>query len=461
MLKFTAKHFLFFLVLFPVLIPSFAESVTESSEEYIFKTVVESRLEQRLYYALSEIAGTDEIIVIASANVKVVGDKKRLDKKRTTLVLPGVPLKKEIGKEREIDLSGLPPSIITRLDITVLVDDSVPDNLMDVMRDVAISMSGYNPDRGDLIDFRKITFSGKDFAWSTMFQPPHLYWVIIILLGAILIIAASTFLFDPFKKLSAVFRSINWEAIRGAPPAEERKSEEEIREEAALEAQQAEQETPKAFSFVSERHISDLAFLLGNRPALDTSVVVNYLSPDLAMKLLEHFPEEKQAEVSLMLSSGHVIKADKVRELEDAIKSRLDYVMGGESKFAQILNLSSDDIRDRVMEMLEGKDKEAAARLKKKVKNFEDFMMDIPTYGIQMIYRRLNPTMFAQVLKSSPGDVQERVLSALSEGASARLKEEMELSHPLSRNRLRKEKNSIISAIRQLVSAGLIEEVED
>jgi flagellar motor switch protein FliG len=448
-----------------LLFSSPAEPLTESSDEYIFKTIVESRLEERLFYSLSEIAGTDKLIVIASANVRTLKLKKanNVKRKKKTLVLPGVPVKKEIGKQkaREIDLTDMPPSMITRLHIIVLTDNSVPDATIDIMRDVAIAVSGYNPDRGDVIDIKQIDFNKGGFSWADLLHPPHMYWIILVTLGSVLILAAASFLFNPYRKLSSAFRSINWEVIRGAPPSETQAGEEESRAEAAIETVKVEQEKTTAFSFVSERRIPELAFLLENRPALDAAVVVNYLSPEFATRLLEHFNEDKQAEISLMLSSGEVIKPEKVQEIEADIKTKLDYVMGGENKLAPILNLASDDIREKVMDMIESKDEETAMRLRKKVKGFDDIMRGIPAHNVQVLYRRLNPTVFAQVLKSSPVDIQERVLGALSEGASERMKEEMELSHPLTPNRLRKERNSIITNVRHMVNAGLIEEIED
>ena len=84
--------------------------------------------------------------------------------------------------------------------------------------------------------------------------------------------------------------------------------------------------------------------------------------------------------------------------------------------------------------------------------------MEIPPVGIQSIYRRLDRTLFAQILKSSNEDIQNRVLESLTVGAAERLKEEMELSPPLSEKRLRKEKHKIVQIIRTLSVAGLLEE---
>jgi len=59
--------------------------------------------------------------------------------------------------------------------------------------------------------------------------------------------------------------------------------------------------------------------------------VVNYLDPAVAMRLLELFPRDKQVEVALALGKEE-INTEKVTALEEMVKSKLTYVVGGENK---------------------------------------------------------------------------------------------------------------------------------
>jgi hypothetical protein len=461
------KTLLPIMLFFVLLFPSRGEPATESNEEYLFKSVVEARLEERLNNALSEIAGTDKIIIIVNADVKMKkGKAARSRSKKNTLVLPGVPVKREIGKDKAsaIDISGLPPSEITRLKVTVFIDDSVSDSLIDIMRDITIKAIGYNPDRGDVIELKKIELRAKGFRWVTIFHPPNLFWLIMVIVGSLLAVSAAAFLHNPYRLFSTAFKGVNWDAIRGTPQAESLALQRGglAGPEAAAESDGVGGDKPAPFSFVRERTIPELFFLIKEKPALDVAIVLNYLAPEVASKLLEHFPEEKRAEISLTFSSIREVDAESVLEIEETLKARLAYVMGGESKIASILNLSSDKVRDKVMKHIEGADEEISAQLKKRVKSFEEILRDLPPQGIQILFRQVDPTMLALAIKSVPGDdIQKKVLDALSEGASERMQEEIKLSQPVSESRLRREKNNIISLVRRMVSSGMIEEVED
>jgi flagellar motor switch protein FliG len=121
--------------------------------------------------------------------------------------------------------------------------------------------------------------------------------------------------------------------------------------------------------------------------------------------------------------------------------------------------MSGDEVRSKVMNYIESKDQNTASRLKNKVKSFEATIQDLPAQGIQILYRRINPMLIAQLLKASSEAVKDKFMSSLSEGAAERLKQEIELSPPLSKRRLRKEKIGLMLLLNSLIDEGTIEGV--
>ena len=207
---------------------------------------------------------------------------------------------------------------------------------------------------------------------------------------------------------------------------------------------------------IRERDIQSLAFLLKDTTAQDIAIAINYLDPAIGMRLLDLFPKEKQVEVALIL--GHEeINREKVHALEEMVKSRLTYVVGGENKLLALLDMTSEDVRDKIVKTLETKDAQTATRLKSKIKSLESIIRELPALGIQTLYRNIDATLFAQILKASPEDIRQKVIASLSAGAAERLKEEMELSRPLSGVRLRREKQNLMVLVRRLISEGLVE----
>jgi len=215
---------------------------------------------------------------------------------------------------------------------------------------------------------------------------------------------------------------------------------------------------PMPFTFINESNLLPAAFLLKDETPENIALVTNYIGVELATRLFELLPEEKTTKAALFLSTSQVVDAAQVEKLDSQLRSRLDYVVGGGDKLASILSLTPEDMRDRMFEAIESKSEEAAAQVKSRIKTFESIMRSIKPLSIQILYRQVDPTIFARVLKSVPGDIQTKVLESLTEGASTMLREEMELSRPLSQTALRKEKLNVVMAYRRLLSAGQIEE---
>lgn len=436
-------------------------AISETSDEYSFKIQVESHLEQHLKSVLTDIAGSDDIIVIVNAEVET--DKKNKSSKKRKkpqgLVLPGVPVKKEIGKTADEGI--IISSVVRRLEVRILVDNDIPESLTELAHDIAISVIGYDPDRGDMLTIKRIEFGNKGFKWASLFYPPHLYWLVTLIVGGFFLVAAAMFFMDPFKKLPPAMGNVNWDVIlknpdnpvfgrgmAGAPTAALTARAETV----------AGGDAPLPFSFINDVHIPELAFLLSKNPAGDIAIVANYLRPDLSVMLLESFPPEIQAEVVLKLKDTAEADPEQVKALEESVKERLDYVVGGDDKLASVLNLAEGEVRDKVLQKLEEEDPQASARLRPKLKTFESMLRSMKPHALQALFRQLDATVLARVLKSSSADIQTRVLESLSEGAAELLREEMELSRPLSAVRLKKEKHSIAATVLRLASAGVIEE---
>lgn len=449
--------------------PSLCESVKASSEDYAYKIAVETHLEQRLSAVLTEIAGSRHIIVIVNADVSTGKGSSgarsavttRRQKNTNALVLPGVPVKKEIGKgtvsEERAILSI--PSVVRRLEVSILMDNDISESLNELVHDVAISVIGYNPDRGDRLTIKRIEFGNKGFKWASLFYPPHLYWVITIIVGGLFLISAAIFFKNPFSTLGDALRALKREPSHGGlPDSLEVTTRSLSQSPIAGGGEMVDGGQPLPFSFLEEQHIPDLAFLLAESPGEDIAIIVNYLNPVLSARLLESFPVETQAKVALLLRNTGEASAEKVKSIEDSVKSRLDYVLGGDNKVVSILNLTDSDTREDVLEVMEKEEAASTEHLRRKLKTFESIIRAMKPGGIQALFRQLDPTMFARILKSSSADLQKKVMESLSEGAVERLQEEIDLSPPFKAERLKKEKQNVVAIVLRMAGAGILEE---
>lgn len=462
----------YLLVLFMALLVLFSAvpvSYAEVNDDYALKISLENQLERKLKQVIQEITGTDKVVIFVNAElVSARGDSDRLleKKKGGALVLPGVPEKKEFGSGQSEMLFGAGSSKykVSKIVLSVWIDKSVPGSIVELIQDIAKNVISFSQTRGDQINIKKVDFESKSVLGS-LFMPPNVFWLILTLVGGFMMVMTGIFLMDPLKKIIPALKDIDWSVIRGGGATTqavtvEHTSTYEREVMAGASASAAASVTAKdeglPFFFVRERDLPSLAFLLKERTAQDIAIVVNYLDPAIAMRLLELFPKEKQVEVALSLGKEE-INTDKVTALEDLVKSKLTYVVGGENKLITLLDMTNEDVREKIVKTLEAKDAQTAARLKQRIKSLENIIRELPVQGIQTLYRNVEAALFAQILKTSPDDIQQKVISSLSAGAAERLKQEMEFSRPLSAMRLRREKQNLMVIVRRLINEGLVE----
>ena len=440
---------------------------SEVNDDYALKISLENQLERKLKQVIMEITGTDRVVIFVNAELASArgdSDKVLEKKKGGALVLPGVPEKKEFGGSQSEMLFGAGSSKykVNKILLSIWIDKSVPGSIVDLIQDIAKNVIGFNQNRGDQINVKKVDFESKGF-FRTLFAFPNFLLIILTGVGGFMLVTVGMFFMDPLKKIVPALKDIDWSRIRGndAPTTIERTTtfEREVLSgggPAKTETAVLAKDETLPFSFIRERDLASLAFLLKDKTPQDIAVVANYLDPTLATRLLESFPKDRQVEVALTLGKEE-ISMEKVNALEELVKGRLTYVVGGENKLISLLDMTSEDVRDKVVKTMETRDAQTATRLKQRIKSLETILRDLPAQGIQTLFRHTDAALFAQVLKASTADIQQKVTSALSAGAAERLKQEMELSRPLSAIRLKRERQNLMVLVRRLISEGLVE----
>ena len=440
----------------------------EVNDDYALKISLESQLERKLKQVIMEVTGTDRVVIFVNAELASArGDSSSMLEKRKTnaLVLPGVPEKKEFGTGQSEMLFGAGSSKykVNKITLKIWIDKSVPGSIVELIDGIAKNVIGFSQTRGDQIAIEKVDFESKGF-FRTLFAFPNFLWLLLTLVGGFALVTLGLFFLDPLKKVVPAMKEIDWSVVRGTGGGSATTVERTTTFEREIVSGQSgkadttlkEQEATLPFSFVRERDIPSLAFLLKDRSVQDMAIVVNYLDPSLAMRLLERLPKEKQVEVAVVLGKEE-IDADKVKTLEQAVKDKVTYVIGGENKLLTLLDMANEDVQESIVKNLAGRDASTATRIKQRIKTLETIIRELPAQGIQTLYRNIDATLFAQVLKSTPEDIQQKVVSSLSAGAAERLKEEMQLSRALSAARLKRERQNLMVLVRRLISEGIVE----
>jgi hypothetical protein len=408
------------------------------------KLSVETSLERRVTALLQSVLGTDRVAAVI--NVRLEAEEARPE------LLPGVPV-----KAADVSLrSSL--TMVRSLSATVLVDEQAKDEELALARSLASGLLGIDAARGDALEVRRQAFRRELKALTPLdlLVPPHLWqllWLCVALLTVILLPSIVKTLADAVR--------VHGEAVRTLqPPAagEAERVESLAPSAAALPALEAAGARAGAegqpFGFLREVHLPQLVYLLRKAPPELVAVVVHYLPPALASRVVSSLDEGLRRAVAASLGSVSELTEANVRKIEQFVRSKVDFMVGGEAKLLELLENAAFEVQRAILDDVAGRDPALAERLKARLLRLGDIGALEPV-EIQGLVRRVGMPALAQVLRSVP-EVADRVAKKLPAGMAERMGQELALARPLPPERLEAERHKVLSTMKAMAAEGWI-----
>jgi len=379
--------------------------------------------------------------------------------KKKEKILPGVPVEEKIGtlpskqlveKTRFIITIILPKNVSSDLEmrITSLIKTSLglgEKDTLQIIREDFVSKREAVP--VSVAEEKTFVNSLKEF----FLKPSNLLLSVFALLFII-------FLFGPVRGFMSFFAS----SIANLAPQQkgvevQRGEGESISFISRSEEPKKIEEKPSSglFSFVNDSNISNLAYLLKDEDSEKIAVVLSYLTEPLVEKFLSFFPPEKQSDIMSFLIYKKELPREEIVEFERKLRERIEFVTGGRDKLLRMLENSSPQVQEQFLEHIADEDPILATELRNSIFRFEDLARQDANV-IQTVLRFVNTRSLARALKFASGEVKERILGVLSEGARKIVEEEMELSKENQAESLQ-EQRKIVQIIRRLKDSGAIE----
>ena len=486
------------------------------------KLQLEESLALRTKRVVSEITGTDKVVVVINITPNLDSSEieretwipegtaeeilgEEISRGSEEFALPGVPIKKELGKKEEKPaptparvrrqyekVVRLPDEFITKIIVRIIIDSSVPEELVTAARQAVIDILGVNPARGDILTVQRQAFPVEEtsFWQGIMTGAAHLdvSWIILIILLIVLFFALQGFL----KNLVKVYRERRAEPAKkeGAqeiqpvsvafPPGTPGKSDvrivgfggKEEKEAGGEEGEEGEKAKPKKvpegegevenvplkeklFNFIREENLPRLIHLLSEEPPEVAALVTTYLDPRLANEILSKFPPEKQSEIAFQVARIHVMSPERVKELEGHIRASLESLVGGEDYLVGILDQSDDATREKILESVKARDPELAKRLKDAIFSFSD-IAGLDDTGLALALRDVNVRDLACALRGASELLRAKITSSLSAGAQALLTEEIQFARPVPQYKVEETQRKIVGVLRRLEREGKV-----
>ena len=204
-------------------------------------------------------------------------------------------------------------------------------------------------------------------------------------------------------------------------------------------------------SFLREEHPQTIALVLAHMPAARAAMVLSGLS------------EELQAQIAHRLAVMDRTSPDIVRQVEAQLERHLASVLqqsdysnvGGLKPLVEIINNSDRSTERLILEGLERLNPVLAEEVRARMFMFED-IVKLDDRAVQLVLRQVDSKELATALKGVRQDVKDKIMTNMSERASAALADEIEVMGPVRVKQVEEAQAQIVRQIRALEEAGQI-----
>ena len=192
------------------------------------------------------------------------------------------------------------------------------------------------------------------------------------------------------------------------------------------------------------------------------AIVMSFLEPDQAAKVLGEFPEQLRSDVVMRVATLDGIQPAALEEL-DAILDRQFAVgapmksssVGGIRKAADILNCVEGPVESGIMEQILASDQELAQKLQDNMFVFEN-LNEVDDRGIQTLLREIASDQLLLALRGADDRLKEKIFKNMSKRAAEMLREDLAAAAPARLTDVEAAQKEILAVARRLSEAGEI-----
>ena len=200
--------------------------------------------------------------------------------------------------------------------------------------------------------------------------------------------------------------------------------------------------------------------LRGEHPQT-VALILAHLEPHHTAGVLKELDPMFGAEVVLRMARMEKVSPDMLVLIERSILTETDLspahltTSGGPAVVAEVLNLVTPSLEKAIMRGVEERDPGLCEQIRNLMFVFED-VVSLDDRSLQRLLREIDIKELALALKSASNEVRNKIMGAMSQRASAALKEEMEMLGPSRKRDIEASQTAIVAMIRKLEDAGEI-----
>jgi hypothetical protein len=468
------------------------------------QVALENQLTQRIESILSKTLSPNSYLVTVKVEMEENATGGSVQRRTSTtggenpflkkdrFVLPGVPEKKQFNSTPEVTESntivsgGSVEALVKKISISVLLAPDTPAERIRYLREFISSAIPFNPLRGDEMEISPSPLikplnpvaaakAGsaepevgvvKSGSFDKMFANSNVPGVMLLMVVIVSVLGFAAFLFGPvrgfFNRLLAVLPRVGEQAIYAAnssnsSAASAGPTSAEVLTAISRNGHSNGDSGPKLnmpFQFIREDQLSKLALLFRELSSTECALVLAYLPPAWASRLLANFDAATQAAITRELSRSRGVAPEVIKQVETQIREKLPYMVGGMEWIQAVFPLSQPQAQRVLLNTLAQESPELAKSLRAKTFFFEDLATLAPA-GLRALVQEMGYPQMALALKDEKPEIQTAVLSRLPAGIREIVQQELDLSTSEGTGRA-EAKNRLVMVARKLVNDGRI-----
>jgi len=394
-------------------------------------------------------------------------------------ILPGIPIKGgqaggamgaskyENTTEQQLEL---PQTMLKKIKVTVVVDAKVEEKDLKTIPNIVAEVLEMDMVRGDSIIVQKMPFPPPPGIVEQLKKPEILIDVAKFVTTALLVFIALLLFFGlgrvflkDFSKIAEAFHIRMDEKIRHEQMEEGRlvfnpelaEGSGQGRKMISGATSPIELNGQDQFDFVNEANIDRLSYLLKDEDPQKIAITLSFLTPQNSAYVLANLEPAKRAEVTNLLTQVFDADPDSVKEWEQQVKNKINYVIGGSDVVTEMLDTANNQDRERILSDIAIKNPDMAEELRQNLFIFESIAY-LEDADIRMLLSKVSNEQLAIALHGASTNLIEQLLANKTKGAQDMLKESMSLSQKMPEKQIQEARQIIVKTARQLIKDGYI-----
>jgi flagellar motor switch protein FliG len=216
------------------------------------------------------------------------------------------------------------------------------------------------------------------------------------------------------------------------------------------------------FAYLSKIKPQQLSDFIVNEHPQTIALILAHMDATEAADTLGFFPDELRSEVSMRMAKLGDISPSVIKRVSAVLESKLESLasykveVGGPRAVADIFNRLGAKSSKATLSQIEQQDEELATVIKEMMFTFED-ITTLDKAAITEILKAIDKKELMLALKSSPEELKEKFMSAMSERAQEAFLEEMQFIGAVKMKDVETAQRKIIETVNSLAESGGIQ----